>query len=314
MGEEVVAKIFDPLFFPLNTPQHEGPWTDTAFADMAFSREAAAYKQLAEWDLHGDGQIAPHLHGAWAVTLTTTNSHEYFTDKRRSVGVVLMEYIKGDSISDLCHTVDGILEPKFLTDKELGEHMDPTSEANHSLVMELLLDGYVRQLFCGVDQRLLHPDNILIQRLKGGGIRPALLNYRHSVIDPLCKKPQNLYDDFPNPPHPAGVIHMWHIRNLAGWVPRERLQNEKLLTNWLLRAFGKELNSDEYSSRPGLFYIERRGSPNTGESGQEESGQEESGPAEAGISQNLPIRQGGQTGEPSKLQQIQRKASSLFFG
>lgn len=269
MEDTIVAKIFDPLFFPWDTPHYEGPWTDTAFADMAFSNEAAAYKQLEEYDLHGDVHLAPQFHGAWTVTLTTTNSHKHFKNKRRSVGVVLMEYINGDSISDLCHKIDGILEPKVLTDKELKEHMDPTSEVRRSMVLELLLDGYSRQLFCGVEQRLLHPDNIIIQRREGGKYRVALLNYRHSVVDPLCKEPRNLYggEDFPNPPHPVGVIYMWHLEHLIGWVPQAWLQDEKLLADWILRAFGTELNSDEYSSRPGLRVVTQDG-PNIRESGQ----------------------------------------------
>ncbi|KAF6827057.1 hypothetical protein CPLU01_09321 [Colletotrichum plurivorum] len=328
MGDMVVAKIFDPLFFPWNTPENEGPWTDTAFADMAFSREAAAYKWLAEWDLHGDGQIAPHFHGAWTVTLTTTNSHKHFTDKTRSVGVVLMEYIKGDSISRLCHMVGGTFQPKSLTDTELKEHMDPTSDANRSLVVELLLDGYVRQLFCGVDQRLLHPDNILIQRLKGGGIRPVLLNYRHSVIDPLCKKPENLYDDFPNPPHPAGVIHTWHLRHLIGWLPQEWFQNQKLLTNWLLRAFGKALNSDEYSSRPGLRLVKGGGIPipesvkaqarqaqaEQAQAAQAEAGLAEAGQAEAGISGGFPIRQRDEAENMPWIQSVQQQVRKTSAG
>ncbi|KAF6834012.1 hypothetical protein CMUS01_06328 [Colletotrichum musicola] len=315
MGDMVVAKIFDPLFFPLHTPDYEGPWTNTAFADMAFSREAAAYKQLSKYDLHGGVQLAPQFHGAWTVTLTTTNNHEYFKIRRRRVGVVLMEYIKGDSISDLCHMVGGTLLPKSLSRNELEDHIDPTSEANRCLVLELLLDGYVRQLFSGVEQGLLHPDNILIQQQKGVVYRVVLLNYRHSVVDPLCQDPKEVYDDFTNPPHPAGVIYMLHLEHLIGWVPREWAQNEKLLTGWLLRVFGKELNSDEYSSRPELRLKKRQGSPITGESGQAEPGQEEAGPAESGISQNLPIRQRGQAGEPTLLQKLQKKTSNLkLFG
>src|SRR5690606_2083066 len=88
VSPKYVAKVFDGLCYPL-----ADPWGfDCMYlADMHYSREARAYQEIP-LSLQGSG--VPKYFGSW--TFSVTKGAE-----ARSVRMVLLEYIDGESVQDI---------------------------------------------------------------------------------------------------------------------------------------------------------------------------------------------------------------------
>lgn len=206
--ELAVVKIFDPLFFPEDVPEEEGPWKVTSRADMKLSREAGAYKELHAYNLTGYPHLAPQYYGCWTTCLTSHSPD--FEGKTRHIGLVLLEYIQGTSIRDICrHGADEVLIPPK---GRICVHTDgPDSfkftEEKRLDILALLLAGVVEQVYKGVWHEYVEPENVLITIRNKSAIleapRVALIAYDICTIDSKCKKPMNRWERFPHTAHPS---------------------------------------------------------------------------------------------------------------
>ncbi|KAF6811960.1 hypothetical protein CSOJ01_05398 [Colletotrichum sojae] len=230
LGDRVVAKIFDPMFYPWEYDPLQGPWNEATIADRAFLREAAAYEKLGKEGKTGYPHIAPRFYGTFILARTTKNPNVPPHRRTRHVGLVLLEYIRGHLMSDLCdiNAYDTLLpkpNPPIVAGSEL-----------RLKVLRILLHGYIEQLHAGVEQRLIRPENILISS-RGGALHVSLLSYGNSVVDETCEEPLRLYEGWPHPPHPFDTFSAEKLSYLHGWFPYD----------WLVREFGPVENSGTYT-------------------------------------------------------------------
>ncbi|KAJ0384484.1 hypothetical protein COL922a_008301 [Colletotrichum nupharicola] len=71
VGDLVVVKVFDPLFYGDVSNTNKGPWKATIIADGDLSRENASYQHLWKAGRTGSPHLAPQYHGSWTLQLTT---------------------------------------------------------------------------------------------------------------------------------------------------------------------------------------------------------------------------------------------------
>ncbi|TDZ46846.1 hypothetical protein CTRI78_v008920 [Colletotrichum trifolii] len=242
---EVVAKVFDPMFFPWNFDLLEGPWKETVRADVEISCEAGAYRELEEKGLTGPGTIAPKYYGTYAARIKTHNEHA--DEKARWVSVILLEYIDGKTIQGLCANQEGYLIPRpARACPPYASNIPDISNLDVRLqILAMLLEGCVKQLHVGVDQNSLLPENVMVSK-KGSKIRVTLIHYRDSSVDSKLTEPDRLYDEFERPPHPTIDFNEYSLSHFAGWFPAEWLDEPEKLTEWLEKQFPE----DNYSTGP----------------------------------------------------------------
>ncbi|KXH55037.1 hypothetical protein CNYM01_03437 [Colletotrichum nymphaeae SA-01] len=255
-GDNQVLLIFDPLFFPEDVPEEEGPWKVTSRADMKLSREAGAYKELHGYNLTGYPHLAPQYYGCWTTRLISYSPE--FEGMTRHVGLVLIEYIQGTSIRDLCrHGADEVLIPPK---GRICVHTDGPDSFNFTEdkrldILALLLAGVVEQVYKGVWHEYVEPENVLVTMRNKSAIletpRVALIAYDICTIDSKCKKPMNRWERFPHTPHPSKCFDLAKLYGLGGWWPlkwEEKVEEGELspFEAWLLERFGP-LDSDKYS-------------------------------------------------------------------
>ncbi|TEA20211.1 hypothetical protein C8034_v003909 [Colletotrichum sidae] len=242
---EVVAKVFDPMFFSWSSDLLEGPWKETVKADIDISCEAGAYMELEKKGLTGPGTIAPKYYGTYAARVKTHNEH---TDqKSRWVSVILLEYIEGMTIQSLCdnHEEEIIPRPRRARPPYASNIPDISNLDDRLQILAMLLEGCVKQLHVGVDQDALHPENVIISQ-EGSGIRVTLIHYRHSSVDSKLKKPARTFAEFERPPRPTIAFNEYSLSNFAGWFPADWLDEPDKLTGWLEKQFPE----DNYSTDP----------------------------------------------------------------
>jgi hypothetical protein len=97
----IVAKAFDPLYFPpITTASRNGIRLDVvSLADKQYAHEAAAYIEI-----HGSREehsvvddSTPKFYGTFTSTTKDPNSA-----KTRQVRIVLLEYVEGTSLAAMC--------------------------------------------------------------------------------------------------------------------------------------------------------------------------------------------------------------------
>ncbi|KAL9049308.1 MAG: hypothetical protein Q9162_007281 [Coniocarpon cinnabarinum] len=147
-SQELVAKIYDPLYrdFELGG--------DDIFrnVDAQYRHEAKAYQQLEPvWS-----SIVPRFYGSYTadITMPSSNIFTSLLPRKREVRLLLLEYIRGESLGG------GRL------------HMDRFTEADRkSIALGVILAvSEIRK--CNVVQQDLHPRNvILVHDSEGGKLR-----------------------------------------------------------------------------------------------------------------------------------------------
>ncbi|KAI8162071.1 hypothetical protein K4K49_006844 [Colletotrichum sp. SAR 10_70] len=232
----VVVKVFDPLFYGDISGTDKGPWKVTIIADGDLSRENASYQHLWKAGRTGSPHLAPQYHGSWTFPLTT--AYPKFKGQTRRVGAIMIEYIHGKSIEDLCyrnkhyHLVPPT-GPTYL-DFEKTKQLDLTREVRLK-ILKSFMKHTVHQLHAGVEHWWPEPENILISTDEQGKPRVVLVDYVSSMIDTKRKEPYELFKDYTRPPHPYGQFSIEKLTHFAGWFP-PGWRSEHLDT-WVLRRF-----------------------------------------------------------------------------
>jgi hypothetical protein len=206
VNSDLVAKIYDPLFYPAY--KNSSKRDDVIMkADYDYSRETAAYNEL-----RGplEGTIIPKYYGSWTYDVTVDTPSG---SKKRAVRLILMEFIDGVCIQDL--------NPNNLTEEERSNIM----------VKAITAAGVIT--FCGIQHKDFAPRNVLCSgNLRSTDLRVAIIDFNISVVTRLA------YGRIPSDSHqlPVSPIRRWrHERPDFGreWLPPTREKfNEWLWKHW----------------------------------------------------------------------------------
>ncbi|KAH6673914.1 hypothetical protein F5X68DRAFT_246648 [Plectosphaerella plurivora] len=154
---KVVAKIFDPLYFPSGTTASGGETRldVISFTDKLYAHEAASYIEIH--GRRGEYPVVDESTPKFYGTFTTTHKDANST-KTRQVRIVLLEYIEGTPLSDLCVVQHPPEDSSFLI---------PTEKVG---TMKERLDVFARMLHClvalekiGVSRRTHSSRDILLR-------------------------------------------------------------------------------------------------------------------------------------------------------
>jgi hypothetical protein len=203
---DLVAKIYDPLFYPAY--ENSSTRDDVIMeADYDYTREAAAYNEL-----RGplEGTIIPRYHGSWTCDITVDMPSG---PTKRPVRLILMEFIDGVCMQDL--------DPDDFTEEERSNIMVKAIAAESVIA------------FHGVQHKDFAPRNVLCSsNLRSTDLRVAIIDFNVSVVTRLayCRTLSNSHK------LPVSPIRRWrHQRPEFGgeWLPHTREKfNEWLWKYW----------------------------------------------------------------------------------
>ena len=218
---QAVAKIYDSLYYSFRHKDVPSvPCDVTWLADQDYSREAAAYEHLQT--VGQAGSFAPRYFGSWTCSIGIGN-----TTRSRPVRLILIEYIQGPSIRELCCAT------RF-------------GEAYRLEVLARVLDGDAKLRLSGINQRDLAARNVLLEFPSGlqEAAQPdtiprlVLIDYNISIVYAKTKRKIGPYASMTLPPNPM-LIH-WDnpLQEFRGWIPAEWEATPRLRQQWLRNRFG----------------------------------------------------------------------------
>ena len=190
-NEPLVAKIYDPLYYPFADDDFPHIPNDVvARAEHDFAQESAAYSQLDE---RLGGNLIPKFHGSWLL-------HIPLKQLERPVRLILLELVEGVPLD----TID----PKLHTKEE------------RLRVLALAMEAAVRLEFAGVRHDDIAPRNIICsdKNLLAEDLRVKIIDFNFVTILPLlgadapCKS-----EELPESP----LKQFWENRpsEMRQWVP-----------------------------------------------------------------------------------------------
>lgn len=231
---QAVAKIFDALYYCCR--RGAGPRDVTAEADKDYATEAAAYKRLA--DAGETGVSAPKYYGSWTLELPITRRGVW---QLRPVRLLLIEHLEGMDLKALR------IQNSMHEDGPDAYHLP---EEYRLEVLAQALEGYVRMLHWGVDQRDLAPRNVMlvtdatrtVEASTGMNVpRVVIIDYNVAIVHSRTIKGKHPHENLARPINP--MEYFWLSLSgddFEGWVPREWRDSHRLLQEWLTRRFGTE--------------------------------------------------------------------------
>lgn len=235
---EVVAKVFDALYYRFSYELAPRPRDVVAEADKDYAAEAAAYEQLAS--AGATGQFAPKYYGSWTFRLPITSKGQ---SQMRPVRLVLIERLQGANLQDL-----QIQNSTGLQDGPDAFHL---TEDYRLEVLARAMDAWVRALHCGVNQGDFAARNVMVAPAKaastavpvyGASIsRVVLIDYNTAVVDSCTLQGRSTERDLARPVNPMQWFWRQAISgDFSGWVPAEWEGSYNLMREWLTRRFGSE--------------------------------------------------------------------------
>ncbi|KAK1510484.1 uncharacterized protein CCOS01_15315 [Colletotrichum costaricense] len=284
----VVAKIFDPMFFPGDNGVLSALAGNDVLAEQLLSRESGAYEYLYDRgkpkappsDSKGKGKkqetrntitghpnLIPQYYGTWAIRFGMGKG------KYREAGLVLMEYIEGHAIEELCYREedDGYLLPVteeviFHDFAGLAGTIQPRkvklTEPFRLKAFREILHHLVVHMHLGVEHADFIPANVIITLRNHGGVtgvreldepRPVLLDLTLTKVWRKTKYAQgpgmgrHCLEWLPNPPHPMERASPQGMELYIGWFDAE--WSKERFEEWLVQEFGPlEEGSEEGST------------------------------------------------------------------
>ncbi|KAK3300953.1 uncharacterized protein B0H64DRAFT_370134 [Chaetomium fimeti] len=205
---QAVAKIYDPLYYSF--PHPDVP---------------SAVGQA--------GSFAPKYFGSWTFTVGLQMG-KTTPPQSRSVRLILIEYIPGKSIRELC------AEPT------------PTaavfSEVYRLEVLARILDGVANLRFKGISQQDLAARNVIVHAppnahdqtaAQPGTIpRVVLIDYNFAVVDAETTHKRRPYAGTTLPPNPMRIYWKSRLEEFGSWIPAAWETNPRLRQEWLKKRFG----------------------------------------------------------------------------
>ncbi|KAL2128581.1 hypothetical protein VTI74DRAFT_8994 [Chaetomium olivicolor] len=206
--EALVAKIYDPLYYPFADPDVSYMPDDViASAEGDFTLESAAYAQL---DKRLGGSLIPKFHGSWFLELPLKQIN-------RPVGFILVEYLKGVHLNTL--------NPKLYTQQE------------RLRVLALCMEAEIELRFAGVIHNDLAPRNIICsgRDFLARDFQVKIIDFNFVEILPLLegKAP---YESEPLPESPVELFWNYPSREMEDWLPEGWGKSE--WNRWLREMWG----------------------------------------------------------------------------
>ncbi|KAI1313501.1 hypothetical protein F5Y03DRAFT_336850 [Xylaria venustula] len=226
-----VAKIYDALHY---SPEDSLERYVTMHADWDYSWEALAYASLQTPKHPQKPGFAPEYYGSWTFDSTLTWQGKAH---KRSIRLILIEHIRGASISNLY----------------TRKHPDSQPDAFHFPeayrldILAEIYEGVVKQEHAGISQRDLAPRNVMLAPSPQGGKisqalpRVVLIDYNQATVWKHTKLA--LYwerKDQPLPLNPGQYFWDYPLDEFRGWYPAEWDRGEqglKSYQDWLLAKF-----------------------------------------------------------------------------
>ena len=159
-SEPLVAKIFDPLYYPFADDDFpEDPADVIVRAEHDFALESAAYSQLG-LDKSLGGTVISRFYGSWLL-------HLPLKQLERPIGLVLMEHVNGVPLDTL--------DPELYTQEE------------RLRVMALVMEAAVRLEFAGVIHEDIAPRNVICSSsdLRDDNLRVRIIDFGFVTVLPL---------------------------------------------------------------------------------------------------------------------------------
>ena len=165
-SSQLVAKIFDPVFFDSYDAEYINPFT---LRDFSISCEVEAYQRLGFLQ----GKIVPRFYGHFVAPLPSQDG--------RTINVLLLEHVQGRDLR--------VLIPPDAAENVCHRHKDA--------IIDAALRVYFDILACGVNQTDMQPRNVILrpQKLVSGMQYCATLECPQCLeID--CNNLHMVMDDF----------------------------------------------------------------------------------------------------------------------
>lgn len=208
-GADLVAKIYDPLYYPFVS---DITWE----ADRDYSQEAAAYEDLQKSGQ--DGVLVPKYYGSWTVDMPLL---EPSATLPRPVRMILIQWIDAESMFALTESDEAYkIDPKRRLDM-LGQALEAKSKLQ----------------FYGIQTRDFAPRNILVAGHDTPDFKVWLIDFNHCIVRsrPRAEKPQVL-EERPISP----LYFFWDHRDneFIDWLPVPHRHNTKVYNGWLMSVWG----------------------------------------------------------------------------
>ncbi|KAF4900691.1 hypothetical protein CGCVW01_v013408 [Colletotrichum viniferum] len=251
LTRKLVGKVYDSTWLP---SCFVSPSPDTRY----FSREHAAYAYYRWNKKTGYPHTMPQFYGGW-VTKVKYGTNMMGEPQFKYVGLILIEYIDGRSIEDLCYREDieeGYLdelcpyESSFGTSGEGNQIRRVTfDEKNRQLFIQIMLHGICQGFQLGVEHHNLSPENVFVTLRNGTQdleeLRVVILDHEDTQVwfeTKYSKRPGNLsycLQKLPFPIHPRERCSVVALTKFQGWWPpsghgRPADEVEKEFKQWLL--------------------------------------------------------------------------------
>ncbi|KAF4889192.1 hypothetical protein CGCVW01_v014452 [Colletotrichum viniferum] len=261
---QLVAKVFDYDYYPSD---FSAPWPNDEEADGNHCREHAVYAYYRRHGKTGYPHIIPQFYGSWVSKIYRghdNNNQPMF----RYVGLILIEYINGYSVENLClrerdGEYFGPLQPSKRTVpfRSLQRHQnrrDNVTEVRfdremRQYVIKEMVHGVVVGMHLGVEHQECEPWNLFVSMHNGLDIlekpRVVLLDHSYTQVWSLTKYAETqgyLYclQKLPYPPHPRERCSVVALNTFQGWWPPHNYDKNKFI-EWMCRkdVFGPHVEA-----------------------------------------------------------------------
>ncbi|KAF4484983.1 hypothetical protein CGGC5_v008110 [Colletotrichum fructicola Nara gc5] len=179
---QLVAKVFDVHYYPIDFC---APWPNEEEADGNHCREHAVYAHYRRNGKTGHPHIIPQFYGSW-VSKIYCGHDENNQPMFRYVGLILIEYINGYSVENMCFRERfpgrksdyfGPLEPirgefHFWNQRRQGNRDDNVTKVRfdkktRQYVVKEMIHGVVVGMHLGVEHQECEPWNLFVTMQNG---------------------------------------------------------------------------------------------------------------------------------------------------
>lgn len=208
----LVAKIYDPLYYDFGVAL-PSPSDVNWYADTHYVNEVAAYRrlQLAQLD------FVPKYHGSWIFEQVIPTQ----PPKRRNVRMVLMEYIRGETMASIFLSGKVKLRPATDRIEVMAKAMEMICKIGHY----------------GIGQIDFAPRNVILADWEPDAgilrdVRVFMIDFNTAIVrDPTWQPPAAL------PTNPIDKFGTYPLQVFGGWLPEE-LHNRDAYKAWMYRRWG----------------------------------------------------------------------------
>jgi hypothetical protein len=206
--EPLVAKVYDPLYYPFADDDFPHIPNDVVVrAEHNFALESAAYAQL---DQRLGGSLIPKFYGSWVFDVSLKHMN-------RPVTFILLEHLEGVPLNTL--------DPKLHTQEERLH------------VLALTMEAQLELHFAGVMHDDIAPRNIICSEkdLSAKDLRVRVIDFNHVTVLPLLGADAPCASE-PLPESPMGWFWRGRPVDMREWAPDAWKMSD--WKQWLRKTWG----------------------------------------------------------------------------